>query len=148
MSRTMVIVLVVIAFAIALFLGSLMGSKRVADAKKELGMVKTDLEKCQGDVAKALTQKELAQCKWDLVQAKTYAERRDFGKATEALGLAKQSFERAVAASTGRVDELKDKMDFIGVAIGEIQMGLDRNDVKVIGRLTEVVNLIDLMLGQ
>jgi predicted nucleic acid-binding Zn-ribbon protein len=148
MRRTMVIVLVVVAFAVALFLGSLMGSKRVADAQKELGMVKTDLEKCQVDVAKALTQKELAQCKWDLVQAKTNAERRDFGKATESLGLAKQSFERAMAASVGRVDELKDKMQFIGVALGEIQTGLNRNDVKVIGRLTEVVNLIDLMLGE
>ena len=147
MSSGKTVVLLIIVFVIALFLGFLMGSKRVADVQKELGVVKTDLENCQKEVGKAKTQKELARCKWALVETKTNAERRDFGKANEAFNNAKLAFSGA-ATESGYAPEFSEKLAPIQTGLGEIQTGLDGNDVKVAGRITEVINLIDVLLQQ
>ncbi len=145
MSRGITIVALVVVFLVALFLGFLMGSRRVGEVEKERDRIKTEL---QMEVNKARTQKELAQCKWDLVQAKASAENRDFGKATESLASAKEAFSRAASASEGRVQGISEKMDSIAAGLAEIQMGLDSNDVKAVGRITELVNLIDVMIAQ
>jgi type II secretory pathway pseudopilin PulG len=147
MSGARVVVLVIIVFVVALFVGFLMGSKRVADVQKELGAVKTDLENCQKEVGKAKTQKELARCRWALVEAKTNAERRDFGKANEAFTNAKLAFS-AAATESGYAPEFSEKLAPVQVGLGEIQVGLDGNDVTVTGKITEVVNLIDVLLQQ
>jgi predicted Holliday junction resolvase-like endonuclease len=140
-------ILLIVVFVIALFLGFLMGSKRVSDVQKELGMVKTDLENCQKEVGKAKTQKELARCRWALVETKVNAERRDFGKANEAFNNAKLAFSGA-ATESGYAPEFSEKLAPIQTGLGEIQTGLDGNDVKVAGRITEVINLIDVLLQQ
>jgi len=147
MSGGKIAILLIVVFVIALFLGFLMGSKRVSDVQKELGMVKTDLENCQKEVGKAKTQKELARCRWALVETKVNAERRDFGKANEAFNNAKLAFSGA-ATESGYAPEFSEKLAPIQTGLGEIQTGLDGNDVKVAGRITEVINLIDVLLQQ
>ncbi len=147
MSSGRVVILVIIVFLVALFVGFLMGSKRVADVQKELGAVKTDLENCQKDAAKAKTQKELARCRWSMVETKTNAERRDFGKANEAFTNAKLAFS-AAATESGYAPEFSEKLAPVQTGLGDIQTGLDANDVTVTGKVTEVIDLIDVLLRQ
>ena len=147
MSGGRIVILVIIVFVVALFVGFLMGSKRVADVQKELGAVKTDLENCQKDAGKAKTQKELARCRWSLVETRASAERRDFGKASEAFTNAKLAFS-AAATESGYAPEFSEKLAPVQTGLGDIQVGLDGNDVTVTGKITEVVNLIDVLLQQ
>jgi len=147
MSGGRIVILVLIVFVIALFVGFLMGSKRVADVQKELGSVKTDLQNSQKEAGKAKTQKELARCRWALVEARNDAERRDFGKASEAFTNAKLAFS-AAATESGYAPEFSEKLAPVQTALGDIQAGLDGNDVTVTGKIAEVVNLIDSLLQQ
>ncbi len=147
MSGGRIVILVIIVFVVALFVGFLMGSKRVADVQKELGSVKTDLENCQKDAGKAKTQKELAKCRWALVEAKNDAERRDFGKANEAFTTAKLAFS-AAATESGYAPDFSEKLAPVQAGLGEIQTGLDGNDVTVSGKIAGVISLIDSLLQQ
>jgi len=147
MSGGRIAVLVIIVFVVALFAGFLMGSKRVADVQKELGSVKTDLEKCQKDAAKARTQKELAKCRWALAETKDNAERRDFGKASETFTSAKLAFS-AAATESGYAPEFSERLAPVQAGLGEIQTGLDGNDVTVSGKIAGVISLIDSLLQQ
>jgi hypothetical protein len=147
MSSGRIVILLIVVFVVALFLGFLMGSKRVADAQKELGLVKTDLENCQKEVGKAKTQKELSMCRWLLVETQANAERRDFGKANEAFNNVKLAFSGA-ATESGYAPEFSEKLAPVQTGLGEIQAGLDANDVKVTGKIVEVINQIDVLLKQ
>jgi len=145
-SRTVIIVIIV--FVVALFLGFLIGSKRVSDVRKELNTVKTDLQtkvnELEGSLAKARAQKELSVCKWELVQARTNASARNFGKASESLAAAKEAFSRAVSVSS---PEFFSRLAPIGPSFDEIKAGLDKNDVTTVGKLEGVIAQLDAVIG-
>jgi biopolymer transport protein ExbB/TolQ len=151
MNGTRAVIIMLIVFVVALFLGFMMGSKRVADVKKELSTLKTDFKtkvaKLEGDLAKAKAQKELSVCKWELVQVRGNASRRDFGKATESLSAAKQAFDRAVSASASAPGFFA-RLGPIQPSFDEINAGLDKNDVKIVGKTEEVIAQLDTIISE
>jgi hypothetical protein len=152
MNSSKTVIILIIVFVVALFLGFLMGSKRVSDLSRELTEVKTEWESqsatLKAERGKALAQKELAMCKWELVQTQTHASRRDFGKATEALNAARDAFTRSTAAAVDEAKDFNERLVPLTAGFEEIQVGLDGNDVKITGRLAELINHIDLLLTQ
>ncbi len=152
MNGSKTVIILIIVFVVALFLGFLMGSKRVSDLRRELTEVKTEWESqsatLKAERAKALAQKELAMCKWELVQTQTHASRRDFGKATEAFNAARDAFTRSTEAAAAEATDFNEKLTPLTVGFDEIQAGLDANDVKITGRLAELVNHVDILLTQ
>ncbi|KPJ61259.1 MAG: hypothetical protein AMJ46_02885 [Latescibacteria bacterium DG_63] len=152
MSGSKTIIILIIVFVVALFLGFLMGSKRVSDVRRELTELKTEWESQSATLkterAKALAQKELAMCKWELVQTQTHASQRDFGKATEAFNAARDAFTRATIAAADEAKDFNEALSPLKEGFEEIQAGLDGNDVKITGRLAELINHIDLLLSQ
>ncbi|UCF77858.1 MAG: hypothetical protein JSW03_07015 [Candidatus Eiseniibacteriota bacterium] len=152
MNGSRMVVILIIVFMVALFLGFLMGSKRVSDLRRELTEVKTEWESqsatLRAERAKALAQKELAMCKWELVQTQTHAARRDFGKATEAFNAARDAFTRSSDAAMEEAKDFGEKLVPLEAGFNEIQAGLDANDVKITGRLAELINHLDVLLTQ
>ena len=149
MNGTRVVIIMIIVFVVALFLGFLMGSKRVADVRKELSALKTDFETkmtaLQDDLAKAKAQKELSVCRWELVQVRTDASRRDFGQATESLAVANEAFGRALALSKTNFFE---KLALIQPSFEEIKAGLDKNDIKTVGMVEELITKLDTIISE
>ena len=152
MNGSKTVIILIIVFVVALFLGFLMGSKRVSDLRRELTEVKIEWESqsatLRAERAKALAQKQLAMCKWELVQTQTHASRRDFGKASEAFNAARNAFTESSVAATQDAADFMEKLTPFEGAFDEIQTGLDKNDVKITGRLAELINHIDLLLSQ
>jgi methyl-accepting chemotaxis protein len=151
MNGSKTVIILIIVFVVALFLGFLMGSKRVSDVRRELTELKTEWESqsatLKAERAKALAQKELAMCKWELVQTQTHASRRDFGKATEAFNAARDAFARSLDAASEEAKDFHKSITGLSQGFEEIQVGLDSNDVKITGRLAELTNHIDLLLS-
>jgi len=149
MNGTRVVIIMIIVFVVALFLGFLMGSKRVADVRKELSALKTDFETkmtaLQDDLAKAKAQKELSVCRWELVQVRTDASRRDFGQATESLAVANEAFGRALALSKTNFFA---KLALIQPSFEEIKAGLDKNDIKTVGMVEELITKLDTIISE
>jgi len=148
MKGARIAVIMIIVFVVALFLGFLMGSKRVSDVKKELDTVKTDLQAkvatLEGSLAKAMAQKELSVCKWELVQARTNASARNFGKATESLSAARDAFDKAVSVSS---PEFFARLAPLQPSFEEIKAGLGKNDVTVVGKLEGVIAQLDTIIS-
>ena len=150
MNGTRAVIILIIVFVVALFLGFMMGSKRVSDVKKELSALKTEFETkvatLEGNLAKAKAQKELSVCKWELVQIRTNASRRDFGKATESLSGAREAFSKAVSVS--RSDYFAQKLAPLQPSFDEIKAGLDKNDVKIVGKIEEVIAQLETTISE
>jgi predicted Holliday junction resolvase-like endonuclease len=150
MNGTRAVIIMIIVFVVALFLGFMMGSKRVSDVKKELDTLKTEYatEKAtlEANLAKAKAQKELSVCKWELVQVRTNASRRDFGKATESLSAATEAFSKAVSVS--KSDYVTQRLAPFRPSFDEIKAGLDKNDVKIVGRVEEVIAQLEAIISE
>ena len=149
MNGTRTVILLIIVFVVALFLGFLIGSKRVSDVRRELTEVKTEFEAAEstlrGERNKAIAQKELAVCRYELVQCGMNASRRDFGKATENLAAGMEAFNRATSVAPS---DFAEKLNALKGFFAEVQAGLDKNDVKVVGRLTELANEMQALIAQ
>ena len=149
MNGTRAVIIMIIVFVVALFLGFMMGSKRVADVKKELSALKTDFETkittLQEDLAKAKAQKELSVCKWELVQVRTDASRRDFGKATESLSVAKEAFDKALSLSKS---DFFARLALIQPSFDQIKAGLDKNDIKTVGTVEDIIAKLDTLISE
>jgi predicted Holliday junction resolvase-like endonuclease len=150
MNGTRAVIIMIIVFVVALFLGFLMGSKRVSDVNKELNALKTEFETkvatLEKDLAKAKVQKELSVCKWELVQARTNASRRDFGKATESFSAAKEAFGKAIAVS--KTDYFALKLAPLQPSFDEIKAGLDKNDLKVVGAIEGTIAQLETIISE
>jgi predicted Holliday junction resolvase-like endonuclease len=150
MNGTRAVIIMIIVFVVALFLGFLMGSKRVSDVNKELNSLKTEFETkvaaLEKDLAKAKVQKELSVCKWALAQAKDNASRRDFGKATENFSAAKEAFGKAIAVS--KSDYFALKLAPLQPSFDEIKAGLDKNDLKVVGAIEGAIAQLETIISE
>lgn len=148
-ARTVIIVIIV--FVVALLLGLMIGFKQVSDVKKKLSTVETDLRTkvstLEGNLAKARAQKELSVCKWELVQARTNASARNFGKASESLAAAKEAFSRAVAVSVS-TPAFSARITPIQPAFDEIKAGLEKNDVTIVGKLEGVITQLEPIISE
>ena len=150
MNGTRAVIIMLIVFVVALFLGFLMGSKRVSDVNKELNALKTEFETkvatLEKDLAKARVQKELSVCKWELVQARTNASRRDFGKATESFTAATEAFRKAISVS--KTDYFAQQLAPLQPSFDAIKAGLDKNDLKVVGTIEEAIAQLETIISQ
>jgi Skp family chaperone for outer membrane proteins len=150
MNGTRAVIIMIIVFVVALFLGFLMGSKRVSDVNKELNALKTEFETkvatLEKDLAKARVQKELSACKWELVQARTNASRRDFGKATESFSAAMEAFRKAISVS--KTDYFAQQLAPLQPSFDAIKAGLDKNDLKVVGTIEEAIARLETIISQ
>ncbi|MCX5801466.1 MAG: hypothetical protein NTX17_08780 [Candidatus Eisenbacteria bacterium] len=149
MKGTRAVIIMIIVFVVALFLGFMMGSKRVSDVTKELNALKTEFKTkvatLEENLATAKAQKELSVCKWELVQVRTNASARNFGKATESLSVAKGALDKAVSISSPKFFA---RLAPLQPALEEIKVDLDKNDVKVVGKVEGVIAQLDTIISE
>ncbi|MFH0777970.1 MAG: hypothetical protein V2A71_04990 [Candidatus Eisenbacteria bacterium] len=143
------VIILIIVFVVAIFLGFLIGSKRAADLERQLADVKTEFEAkfvlLENETATAKAQKELAACKWNLVQTRNSASRRDFGTATASLLAARDACSKAVAVAPS---EFAEQLGAFQTAIDQIKAALDQSDLAVVGTLEQVIEQMEAVVSR